>query len=49
MPVCSYFFLPHEVEVSTETKRINQKTKRKDEPGINVNLITKLIPDADYL
>jgi hypothetical protein len=39
----------HEVEMSKETKRINKKTKRKDEPGVNVNSITKLTPDADYL
>jgi hypothetical protein len=36
-------------EISNETKRINQKTKRKDESGVNVNSITKLTSDVDYL
>jgi len=34
--------------MSKETKRINQKTKRKYESGVNVNLVTKLTPDPDY-
>jgi len=37
------------MEISIETKRINQK-KQKDETGINVKFNYKLItPDADYL
>jgi hypothetical protein len=28
--------LPHEGGINKKTKRINQKTKRKDESGVNV-------------
>lgn len=48
---CFYFFLLRQMEISLETKRINQKKqKEKDESGINVEFNYKLItPDADYL
>jgi len=38
------------VEISKETKRMNQKTEREDESGVNVKFNYKLLtPDADYL
>jgi hypothetical protein len=36
------------VEISKETKRINQKNKKKNESDVNVNLITKLTSNVDY-
>jgi hypothetical protein len=49
MQVCSYFSLKDGMEISKETKRISQKTKRKNESDVSVNLIIKLTSDADYL